>query len=314
MNRRQFLQTSSLATLAALLAPRISAQNAPQATPPAKKLPPTEFKELRGNVGYFSGQGGTIGYLASAASLVAVDTQFPETAQLFLDGMPHRAGRKLDCVINTHHHSDHTGGNGTFKPVTQAIVAQRNVPKLQLRAGERARTHNTQVFPDTLFDESWRLELADEVVSARYLGAAHTGGDAIITFEKANVIHMGDLVFNRLYPVIDRPGGGNIANWVKVLEKVAVDYPADGLYVFGHGNPSFGVSGKREDLLVMRNYLSALLAHVQKEIAAGKTKAELVAVRNMPGFDEFHPADGTRNRFASNLEAAYDELTAKPAA
>lgn len=85
----------------------------------------------------------------------------------------------------------------------------------------------------------------------------------MVIFEKANVVHMGDLVFNRLYPFVDRPGGASLRGWVKALEDSAAAYPADAIYVFGHGNSKFGVTGTRGDLLVMRDFFTAVLERVQ---------------------------------------------------
>src|SRR5690606_8592605 len=136
----------------------------------------------------------------------------------------------------------------------KTIVAQANVPKLQAAAAERAGTLDRQVFADTTFEEAWRHDLGDETVTAQYFGAAHTNGDAIVHFERANVIHMGDLMFNRIYPVIDRPGGASIRNWVTVLEEAVETYPADAIYIFGHGNPKYGVTERPADIAVFRDY------------------------------------------------------------
>jgi cyclase len=318
MNRRDFLvRSSALAAASVLLRSKMFAQNPPPTpAPTAAAVRPSatvavEFRPLRRNVGVFIGRGGTIGWLASKDSLVVVDTQFPDTAALCLAGLPERGTRLVDVVFNTHHHSDHTGGNPVFKPVSKTIVAQRNVPKLQLRASEQKDTTWQQVFADTLFDDVWRHDGGDEIVTAQHFGPAHTAGDAIITFERANVVHLGDLVFNRMYPVIDRPGGANIRNWIKILEQAAREFPADAIYIYGHGKAKFGVNGPRDDLLVMRDYLAALLAHVEKEIAAGKTRAEIRELANLPGFPDFFPVPGQASRLPANLEAAYDELTAK---
>jgi cyclase len=241
--------------------------------------------------------------------VMVVDTQFPDTAAICLAGLPGRADRKIDVVLNTHHHADHTSGNLVFKPAARVIVAQTNVPKLQFAAAEKAGTLDKQVYADTAFAEVWRRDLGDEVVNAQYHGPAHTSGDVAVHFERANVVHMGDLVFNRLYPVIDRPGGASIRHWITVLENVAKNYPADAIYVFGHGSPKFGVTGKRDDLGVFRDYLSALLDYTQKKIDAGEPKERIVALENFPGFPDFHAP--LPNRLGGNLSVAYDELTEK---
>jgi len=330
MNRRDFLLRSSLFATAGLLArAKLSAQAptpstgsglaapvARPATAPAPVMP--EFKLLRRDVGLFTARGGTIGWLANQDALAAIDTQFPDTAAMFLSGLPGRGGRKLDLLINTHHHGDHTGGNGVFKPATKKIVAHANVPGLQRAAAERAEKAggaqpwaklDAQVYADTTFPETWRTELGGETISARYHGPAHTSGDIVTVFEKANVVHMGDLVFNRMYPVIDRPAGASIRHWVTVLEEIVATFPVDAIYVFGHGNPKFGVTGKRDELLVLRDYFSAILDYTQKRIAAGEPKEKIVALENFPGFEDFHAP--LPNRLGLNLSVAYDELTGK---
>jgi cyclase len=315
MNRREFLLRSSLLASAGVLTrfslfadTPASTTTAPVKTP-AGVLPKliTEFKPLRRNVGLFTGRGGTIGWLSDSSALMVVDTQFVDTAAVCLAGLPGRGDRTLDVVLNTHHHADHTGGNGIFKPATHTIVAQANVPKLMFDAAQKAGTLDQQTYPDTTFPEVWRRDFGSEIVTAQYYGPAHTRGDVIIQFEKANVVHMGDLVFNRIYPVIDRPGGASIHGWIARLEEAVKTYPADAIYIFGHGNPKFGVTGGHADMNYLRDYFTALLAHVQKGITAGKSKADIVALENFPGFEDMHAP--LPNRLQGNLSVAYDELT-----
>jgi len=283
-------------------------------------VPATEFRPLRGDVGIFTGRGGTIGWLASKDALAVVDTQFPDTALICLRGIPGIGGRTIDATINTHHHGDHTGGNVVFKPASKVLVAQENVPRLQFEAAKRVESAvrpdpsslvANQVYADTTFSDVWRRELGGEIVTAEFRGPAHTGGDAVVIFEKANVIHMGDLVFNRIYPYVDRPGGATIRGWIKSLEDSAAAYPADAIYVFGHGNPKFGVAGKRGDLLVMRDFFTAVLERVQGEISAGHEKSAVVAVASLPGFPDYDAP--LPNRLGGVLGAAFDELTAPKA-
>jgi glyoxylase-like metal-dependent hydrolase (beta-lactamase superfamily II) len=312
MNRRDFVVRSTLLVSAGLMPRSLFSAEAATTNPPAKAPTPasvTEFRPLRRGVGVFTGRGGSIGWLSTQDELVVVDTQFPDTAELCLKGLPNRAGRQIDVVLNTHHHGDHTGGNGVFKAASKTIVAHENVPQLQRQRAERDGTLDRQVFADSTFAEEWRRSFGNETVTARYFGAAHTKGDVIVHFENANVVHMGDLTFNRVYPVIDRPGGASIRHWITVLEEATKTYPADAIYVFGHGNPKSGVVGGHSDIAAFRDYLSGLLEHVEKEIAAGKPKDQIVGLENLAGFPEFHSP--LPNRLGSNLGVAYDELTQK---
>ena len=306
MNRREFLlKTTAAAAIGAFGVRMLKAQ-----TPPDMG----RFTALRDGAGYYLGRGGTIGWLVTGDGIAAVDTQFPEWAKKFLDGLPGRHARNVDILVNSHHHGDHTAGNPTFRPVTTSIVAQANVPGLQRAAAQRsdaARGGNSeaaQVYADTTFERRWTHQLGAETITATYFGPAHTGGDVVTHFEKANVIHMGDLVFNRIYPVCDKLGGCKIGGWIDVVEKAVKTYPADAIYMFGHGNSKFGVTGGHADILAFRDYLSALLEHVQKEIAAGRSREEIIALENLPGFDDLH--EPVPNRLKGNLAVAYDELTA----
>ena len=239
-----------------------------------------------------------------------MDTQFPNTAAILLKGMPGRGDRALDAVINTHHHGDHTGGNGAFRPVTKTIVAQANVPALMLMAAKNNPTAPAPTLPDATFPDTWHQDFGQERISARYFGPAHTKGDIVVHFEQANVVHLGDLLFNRIYPVVDRPAGASFKGWVTRVEEIVKNYPADAIYVCGHGNPKFGVTGGHPDLLVFRDYLSAMLAYVEKEIKAGQPKEEIVKLENFPGFPDLHRAARPRaTGLAETLGAAYDELT-----
>ena len=315
MNRRDFIRLSLVISAGAALGRRAAAQAA------AGPVAAAQFRPLRRDVGIFTCRGGTIGWLASREALAVVDTQFPDTALVCLKGIPGIGGRTIDATINTHHHLDHTGGNVVFKAASRELVAQANVPRLQFEAAKRAEQQGTkvdtaasvasQVYADTTFPDVWRREIGSEIVTAEFRGPAHTGGDAVVIFEKANVVHMGDLVFNRLYPFVDRPGGASIRGWIKSLEESVVSYPADAIYVFGHGSSKFGVTGRRDDLLVMRDFFSAVVSHVEREIAAGHDKPTVVGVENMPGFPDFHAP--LPNRLGMVLGAAFDELTATKA-
>ena len=125
-NRRQFLSSSSLALAASALDLRALLAQAAQG---AQAPPQTAFAVVRGSVGLFTGQGGTIGWHIDKKSVVVIDAQSPATAKICLDGVNERtAGRPIDYLVNTHHHGDHTGGNGVFRPVAKKILAHANVP------------------------------------------------------------------------------------------------------------------------------------------------------------------------------------------
>jgi cyclase len=149
--------------------------------------------------------------------------------------------------------------------------------------------------------------VGSETVSAVHHGPAHTGGDSVVTFDRANIVHMGDLVFNRRMPVLDRPGGCRIEGWIGVLDKVMKEHQADTIYVFGHGKPGLAPTGSREDLVLQRDFLAALLDRVRGDVKAGRSRDDVVkAVGELKGFAEHGPLT------ERVLTAAWEEVTGQP--
>lgn len=309
VSRRQFVYLSALAgTAAALPRPRWLFAQAPSAAPPV-----TAFTVVRRNVGIFTGRGGTIGWMINPDAVVVIDTQFPDTAKICLDGLKERAtGRVPDLLFNTHHHGDHTAGNTVFKGVAKKIVAQARVPELQKQAAAQAQppTTDAQAYADATFDRTWSEKVGDEQVTARHYGPGHTGGDAIIHFERAGVVHMGDLLFYERHPFVDRPGGASMQNWMKTVETIAKDMPRDTRYIAGHAKEGLSVVVGRDALQKQRDYFDAVLSHVRKAIAAGQSKDEATKLERLPGFEGYQSAP-PRLTVAGVLGVAYDELTAK---
>jgi cyclase len=298
--RRDFVTASGLAALAGALPRGVSAQQpAPPAAPPA----PAIFTPLRRNVGIFNQRGGTIGWLVSGDGLLVVDTQFADTAPNLLSGLKERSPRQIDVLINSHHHPDHTGGNGVLRGSVKQIVAHVRSLENQKVQAERMKAQTT--LPDVTFPDTWNVTIGDETIRARHWGPAHTGGDVSIHFEQANVVHLGDLLNNRGYPNVDAPAGASVHGWIQVLEKMAAAYPADALYVYGHAEAGHPFIGTRPDLLYQRDYFTAVIEMARAARRAGKAKDDLAKVEVLPKFEHF---GGQKPRLGLALTIAYDEL------
>lgn len=300
-NRREFIVTSSLAVAAGALGPvRLFGQQAPAAAPQPPAIP--VFTPLRRNIGTFTARGGTMGWMVTPDAVLVIDSQFADTAQMFLDGLKTRTPRKIDLLINTHHHPDHTGGNKVLRPMVTKIVAHENVPGLQKKQAAAAKTEDAQAYADETFKDGWKVDIGNEIVSTKYYGPGHTSGDGVIFFQRANIVHMGDLMSHQRHPRVDRPAGASIRNWLVSLEKVVKDHNNDTIYIFGHSKVGAPVTGPKNDLLALRDYFTAMLDYVQKGIKAGKSADEIVKA----GMPQFAQNEGT-----PALQVCYDELTAK---
>ncbi len=311
-SRRDFLALSAVGVVAGAIGrPALARAWQQQQAPPQ-----TSFNPIRNNVGYFLGGGGTIGYLINASGVAVVDTQFANTAKICLDGLNERSkNHGVDILLNTHHHGDHTGGNIVFKGIAKAHIANKRATELQQKvyddavknASAKGAAAPAEILVATkTFTDTWTEKLGDETITARTFTPAHTSGDAVVHFQKANVVHCGDLLFNRRHPVVDRPAGASLANWIKMTEAIAKTYDKDTVFIAGHSGTKFPVTCAQADLMVMRDYITALLGFVTTQIKAGKSRDEIIAIKDvLKGFDDHGPLT------AGPLTAAYDELTAK---
>ena len=299
--RRDFLAASSAAALAGLLGSPLRLAGWSLAQEPV-------FTPIRRNVGFYTMRGGTVGYLVDPGAVVVVDSQFPDEARALLAGLNQRSGgRPVDYLINTHHHGDHVGGNVAFRGNARNVVAHARADEF-MRQPPGGQPPADQLFATATFTDEWSADVGDERVVARHFGPAHTGGDAIITFQRANVAHMGDLMFHGRHPVADGAGGAVMRNWTSVLEQTVAAHDGDTVYIFGHAGAGLPVTGSSADLLRFRDYLQAVFEHVEGQVRAGRSRDEILAGRDpLRGFEDFGPFGNPSAR--DPLTVAYGEIT-----
>src|SRR5215831_6509161 len=226
MNRRNFLQSSAL-TLGALTI-------AQQKIFASFMEDPWKIKMLRNDIGIFTERGGTIAFMLSKKGIVVVDAQFPDTSKHLIDELKKRSDKPFKLLINTHHHGDHTSGNISFKGIVENVLAQDNSLKNQQKVAVAAKTEDKQLYPDQTYTDIKHLKEAKEKISLYYYGAGHTDGDSIVHFEHANIVHMGDLMFNRRHPFVDRTAGASMKNWIDALNKAKNKFDNQTIFIFGH--------------------------------------------------------------------------------
>ena len=294
-SRRKFLQATALTGLG------ISMVNHPILAAILNQDSPYKMTPLRNNVGYFTERGGTIGWMITKDAIVVVDTQFPDQAAHLIEAIKKQSDRRIDLLINTHHHGDHTSGNIAFKGLADMVLAHENSKKNQMRVTQGKE--DTQLYPDTTFTSEWSKKIGPETISLKYFGPAHTDGDAVIHFENANIAHVGDLMFNRRFPYIDKSAGASIQNWIVALEDIRKTFDNETQFIFGHNNDGWEVIGGKADLLAFQNYLSGVLDTVKTALKAGKTQEEILAIQSIESAPEWK-GDG----LGRSLTAALEEL------
>ncbi len=266
--------------------------------------PAYNIKMLTDTIGVFTEKGGTILFMLGKDGPVIVDAQFPDSAQHLIDEVKKKTTIPFRLLINTHHHADHTAGNIAFKGLVAHVLAHENSKINQQNVAIKNKNEDKQLYPDQTYSDTWSEKIGKEEISMHYYGAGHTNGDSVVQLKKSNIIHMGDLVFNRRHPFIDKTAGASIANWIKVLDKTTATFDTKTIYVCGHAATGYDIVLKADDLLAFRDYLGNLLKFTEEEIKSGKTIEEIIKATEIPGSPQWK-GDGIDRP----LKAAYQELT-----
>lgn len=286
---------------------------------------------LRGGVYALYGRGGNVGFVVGPEYAIVVDSQFKDIAPGILGQVAKVTDKPVRFLVNTHHHGDHTGGNDAFKPIS-VIVAHENVRKRMLaqpddmkrtlpgRIEEAKKAGNAErvkfledllasanavkieeiAAPILTYEAGVKLHIGGETLHVVHTPPAHTDGDSFVFFEKANVLHMGDLFFNKMIPFIDTSSGGSAAGYIKALDQAIAYVPADATVIPGHGDVT-DVAG----LKAARQYIVDLIGAAQAAKSAGKTKEQFTAEVDLPAYKDY---SGYKDRFKSNAAAAWDGL------
>lgn len=300
MKRKEFLQQSAMLSAGVLGYPAISNSSFKHLVEHFA----SSMVEIRNGVGYFIGRGGTIGWMISDEGIVTVDAQFPDSAANYISLAKNKLNGPFAALINTHHHYDHSSGNIAFKGLIEKVIGHKNALANQQAVAQSRGTIDSQWLINAPFEDQMELKVGGQTIKTYYFGPAHTNGDIVVHFEDGNIAHVGDLVFNRRFPYIDKTAGASIESWIQVLAKIRGSFDRDTRYIFGHSDNGYNITGTAEDLLAFQNYLTLLLEFVAKNKRQGKSLAELkAAVTYIPGAEEWKGSGIERS-----LDAAFIEL------
>lgn len=297
MQRSVFLRNSALATGGFLLMQK-------QLLASLFQQPAFKITMLTDTVGIFTERGGTILFHLAKDGIAVVDSQFPDTSTHLIEELKKKGDRPFKLLINTHHHGDHSGGNISFKGIAEHVLAHANSKANMERVAQQQNSVDKQLFPDRTYTDIWCEQMDKEQICLYYFGAAHTNGDSVVHFTRSNIAHMGDLLFNRRHPFVDRSSGANIKSWISVLDKTAKKCDSKTKYVFGHSAEGYEVTGTAEDLKRFSEYLEEVLKFTEAEIKSGKSKEDILKTTETPFTSEWKGAG-----FQRPLQAAYEELT-----
>ncbi len=87
--------------------------------------PVFRLEKLTGRAYCLYGTGGNVGFLITEKGVLVVDDQYEKIAAGIIEQIRTVTDKPIRYVINTHYHSDHTGGNRVFAPSADIIAHDR---------------------------------------------------------------------------------------------------------------------------------------------------------------------------------------------
>jgi cyclase len=332
------------ALFALILLTSVSAVPAHHGAASEPKPPVFKLEKVSDRAWCLFGRGGNVGIYVTGAGVVVIDDQYEDMAQGIVDQIRTLTTEPIRYLVNTHYHSDHTGGNGVFLKLGEVVahhsvrprlleypaVVRNTFPRLiqgfqnekdgiadpddaYRQALEKdlgllkffvdaanAFKPETAAPPGLTYDGRVTLWVGGHPVEVMHVAPGHTDGDSIVWLPEEKVVHMGDLLFNGIYPFVDTLGGGSVEGMIRSIDVVLQTVPPDTKVIAGHG-PVTDLTGLRR----MRSFLADLRTKVRLEVERGASRGDAVRRIRMDDYPEIKPAFRT---LGNVVTAAYDEL------
>jgi glyoxylase-like metal-dependent hydrolase (beta-lactamase superfamily II) len=266
-----------------------------------------KVERLAPGVAVLFGAGGNIGLSYGEDGNILVDDQFAPLTEKIAAAVATLDRDPVRFVINTHWHFDHTGGNENFGKRGSVIVAHDNVRR-RMSTDQFISAMNQKIpaspkaaLPVVTFADGVTLHLNGDALHVIHVANAHTDGDALVHWQKANVLHMGDTFFHKVtFPFVDLSSGGSIDGMIAAANRGIAIANASTRIIPGHGPVA-----TRAELVAYRN----MLVDVRTKVAAGiRTRRTLAQIKASAPAARYGMPDGFMkpDQF---VEAVYNSLT-----
>ncbi len=241
---------------------------------------------VAGNISMLVGAGGNIGVSVGEDGVLLVDDEFPELAGKIKTAIAALNPGPVRFVLNTNWHYDHANGNEVFAKAGAVVIAHENsrghmltdqtYPDLDpdLKMGPYPK----EALPVIAVKDALTLYFNGDEIRLIHAPNAHSDGDLLIYFTRANVIHAGDLVFPSGFPFINISYGGTVDGAIRAADVILGLCDERTKVIPGHGPLT-----DRSGVLAYKNMLETAKARVAALIKAGKTLEETVAAKPAAG-------------------------------
>jgi glyoxylase-like metal-dependent hydrolase (beta-lactamase superfamily II) len=262
-----------------------------------------KVQKVAENLHCISNAGGNIAVLQADRKLLLIDAGLPLVADDVTQTLYGFSPFPVKMLINTHYHRDHTGGNAVLGK--EALILAHENCRRTLTDGLKPEESPAGLgIPTETFKTVKEIKWGAETIRLIHFGPGHTGGDIVVIFNRARVIHTGDLFFNGIAPYIDVKNGSDTGNWVKTIRCLAKTYP-EFTVIPGHGPVA-----DMNTFLKFADYLEYLRTEVKKAILAGKSRDQAMESVDLTAYAHMMEKGNFMTR-KNNIGWIYDEMTRK---
>jgi glyoxylase-like metal-dependent hydrolase (beta-lactamase superfamily II) len=274
---------------------------------PAPAPPQVKTTLLGGNVYGIDGQGGRAAALVGPDGVFLVDAQSAAVTDRIVAALKMLSPAPIRFLVNTHVHTDHTGGNENFGKLGVTILGR---PKLLAQLvtprpapnGTTPATSPAAALPILLYDNPMTVNLNGETIQMIPLEPAHTDGDTAVKFVKGDVLMTGDVFRSEGFPAAAITNGGSVLGTIRALDILIANAGPNTRIVPGHGPVT-----DRAGLVFHRDMAVTVRDRVQQGIRAGNTLEQVRAAKPTADFEA--RVGGPVNFINQFIDALYDELS-----
>ena len=260
--------------------------------------------------------GGRIAVLFGPDGILMVDSQDEELHEKVLETIRTFSSAPIRILVNSHIHSDHTGGDPFFAKQGALIFSREELRDEMLHPplrgdGSPAPAPDPAGVPVVTYSlgtpgtPAITVHMDGETVDFIPVPASHTGCDTVIRFQHANAIYIGDFYRNFGYPFADQANGGSIGGMITAIDMIAKTAGPDTTLITGHGTLV-----KKADLLPYRAMVVDILAKTKMLVDQGKSLDDVLAANLTAPYDSTTKGDtpASKSRFITEV---YNEVKGK---
>lgn len=246
-----------------------------------------KVQQLTEHVYMLEGRGGNIGLSIGDDGVFMIDDQYAPLTPAILEAIGRLTDQPVKFVLNTHWHGDHTGGNENLGKAGAIIVAHDKVrermstEQFRKLIGGRTPPAADAALPMVTFNDRISFFMNDDEIQVFHVAPAHTDTDSMIYFSSADVLHMGDVFFNKRFPFIDVDLGGSIDGTIAAAN-LALEMTTGQTKII----PGHGPLASRQDLIDYRDILLTVRNSVAELIGRNCTLEEVLAEKLTESLDE----------------------------